>query len=45
MLLTGIYGRNETITYAKPVENGVSSYPLSEEEEKVLTRSLKNNTR
>lgn len=40
-LLTGIYGRNESITYAKPVEKGLSKYPLSVEEEMVLNRSLK----
>lgn len=45
MLLTGIYGRNETITYAKPVENGASSYQTSTEEEIVLKRCLKNNIR
>jgi len=41
VLLTGIYGRNETVSYAKPIESGKSSYPLSDEEETVLKRSLK----
>lgn len=36
--LTGIYGRNEFIGYAKPIENGTSSYPLSVEEEMVIDR-------
>jgi hypothetical protein len=40
-IITGIYGRNESITYAKPVSKGVSKYPLSVEEELVLNRSLK----
>lgn len=40
-ILTGIYGRNESITYAKPVSKGISKYPLSVEEEMVLNRSLK----
>jgi len=41
-IITGIYGRNESITYAKPVVKGVSKYPLSVEEELVLNRSIKN---
>jgi len=41
IILTGIYGRNETITYAKPIIKGKSKYPLSVEEELVLNRSLK----
>lgn len=40
-IITGIYGRNESITYAKPVSKGTSKYPLSIEEEMVLNRSLK----
>lgn len=40
-IITGIYGRNESVTYAKPIENGESKYPLSNEEELVLKRSLK----
>lgn len=42
-ILTGIYGRNESITYAKPIVKGSSRYPLSVEEELVLSRSLKSN--
>jgi len=40
-IITGIYGRNETVTYAKPISKGTSKYPLSVEEELVLNRSLK----
>lgn len=40
-IITGIYGRNESITYAKPVSKGTSKYPLSVEEEMVLNRSIK----
>lgn len=40
-IITGIYGRNESITYAKPINKGVSTHPLSVEEEMVLNRSLK----
>lgn len=40
-IITGIYGRNESITYAKPISKGTSKYPLSIEENMVLSRSLK----
>lgn len=40
-IITSIYGRNETVTYAKPVESGASRYPLSVEEELVLDRCIK----
>ncbi|MEK6266069.1 MAG: DUF4446 family protein [Clostridium sp.] len=36
VILTSIYGRNESTTYAKPVDKGISRYELSEEESKVL---------
>jgi hypothetical protein len=39
--ITGIYGRNEFIGYAKPVENGSSSYPLSVEEQMAISRCQK----
>lgn len=42
VIITSIYGRNESVTYAKPIENGKSNYPLSVEEEMVLDRCLKN---
>ncbi|WP_372994825.1 DUF4446 family protein [Lutispora sp.] len=42
VILTSIYGRNESVTYAKPIESGNSKYPLSVEEEMVLDRCLKN---
>jgi uncharacterized protein YlxW (UPF0749 family) len=41
VILTSIYGRNESVTYAKPIESGNSKYPLSVEEEMVLDRCLK----
>ena len=40
-IITGIYGRNESVTYAKPIIKGISKYPLSVEEELVLNRCLK----
>ena len=41
LLLTGIYGRNEAYTYAKPIIAGKSSYSLSEEEITVLNKAKK----
>lgn len=41
IIITGIYGRNESISYAKPISKGTSKYPLSIEEEIVLSRSIK----
>jgi len=40
-IITGIYGRNESISYAKPISKGASKYPLSVEEDMVLSRSIK----
>ena len=40
IILTGIYGRNESTTYAKPVDKGISRYDLSEEEEEVLNDAM-----
>lgn len=36
VVLSSIYGREDNRTYAKPVEGGKSSYPLSDEEKQVL---------
>ena len=45
VVLTSIYGRNESTTYAKPIDKGISRYELSQEEKKVLEQatSLKSN--
>ncbi len=43
-VLTSIYGRDESVTYAKPIDNGSCRYPLSLEEEMVLNRCLKTST-
>lgn len=40
ILLTGIYGRQESTTYAKPIDNGISRYDLSEEETCVLNEAI-----
>ena len=39
-ILTSIYGRNESTTYAKPIDKGISRYDLSEEESKVLEQAI-----
>ncbi len=42
VILTGIYGRHESTTYAKPIDKGISRYDLSEEEEQVLQEAINN---
>ena len=39
IILTGIYGREESTTYAKPIDKGISRYDLSEEELYVLNEA------
>ena len=39
-ILTGIYGRNESTTYAKPIDEGLSRYELSQEEKQVLQDAM-----
>lgn len=41
IILTGIYGRQESTTYAKPIDKGISRYDLSEEEIAVLNEASK----
>lgn len=41
IILTGIYGRQESTTYAKPIDKGISRYDLSEEEVYVLNEASK----
>lgn len=41
VILTGIYGRDECTTYAKPVDKGIPKYDLSEEENQVLQDAIK----
>ncbi|AGK99574.1 DUF4446 family protein [Clostridium pasteurianum] len=36
VIITSIYGRNESTTYAKPIDKGISRYDLSDEEKHVL---------
>lgn len=40
IIITGIYGRNESTTYAKPIDKGISRYELSEEENHALKEAI-----
>ncbi|MBV7275784.1 DUF4446 family protein [Clostridium thailandense] len=40
VIVTGIYGRNESTTYAKPIDRGISRYDLSQEEQHVLQECI-----
>ncbi|MDF2503236.1 DUF4446 family protein [Clostridium sp.] len=40
VIITSIYGRDESTTYAKPIDKGISRYDLSEEEKYVLKDSI-----
>lgn len=40
LILTGIFGRNESTTYAKPIDKGLSRYELSKEEMHVLKDAM-----
>lgn len=42
-VITSIYGRDESNTYAKPIIDGKSKYNLSEEEKQAIDRAIKNN--
>jgi hypothetical protein len=42
IILTGIFGRSESTTYAKPVDRGISRYELSQEETQVLREAMEN---
>lgn len=39
-ILTGLFGRNTSTTFAKPIKGGQSPYPLSNEEEEVLKLAM-----
>lgn len=40
LVLTSLYGRTETRTYAKPIQGGKSTYPLSDEETGAIKQAL-----
>lgn len=39
VVITGIYGRNDSTVYAKPIDKGISRYDLSQEEQQVLIKA------
>ena len=41
VVITGIFGRDDTVTYAKPIEGGNSRYKLSAEELQAIDRAVK----
>lgn len=41
VVLSSLYGREDNRTYAKPVENGKSTYQLSDEEKEVLEQIVR----
>ncbi len=43
IVMSAIYGRNETRTYAKPIESGESSYFLTDEEKEALRNAIGKN--
>lgn len=42
-VVTSIYGREDTVTYGKPIKNGTSNIPLSAEEMIAVDRAIKGN--
>lgn len=40
VVLNGIYSREMSNIYAKPVENGISTYTLSEEEQQAIKKAI-----
>lgn len=40
VIITGIYTRQDSTTYAKPIDKGISRYELSEEETHVLNEAI-----
>ncbi|MDA8096277.1 MAG: DUF4446 family protein [Clostridia bacterium] len=38
-VVTGLYSRTESRTYCKPVQDGTSTYPLTEEEQSAINQS------
>ena len=40
VIITGIYSRHDSTTYAKPIDKGISRYDLSEEELHVINKAI-----
>ena len=43
VVLNGIYSREMSNIYAKPVENGSSSYKITDEEQEAIKRAIGSN--
>ncbi len=41
IIITGIYGRDNSTTFAKPIDNGISKYDLSDEEKEAIEKARK----
>lgn len=41
VVITGIYGRSESTAFAKPIDNGISKYDLSDEEKEAIEKAQK----
>ena len=41
IVISGIFGREDSRTYVKPIVDGVSSYKLTQEEERALREAMK----
>lgn len=39
VVITGIYGRNDSTAFAKQIDNGISKYDISEEEKEAIERA------
>lgn len=39
-VLSSLYGRSESRTYAKPIQNGKSTYQLSDEEKEAISKAM-----
>jgi len=40
LVISSIFGREESVVYCKPIKNGSSVYPLSKEEQEAITQAL-----
>ncbi len=43
VVLTGLFTRSGSSIYAKPIQNGTSNYPLSQEEMEAINRAINQN--
>jgi hypothetical protein len=44
IVVTSLYSREGNRVYAKPIDNGQSKYPLSEEEKEVINKAINQKT-